>query len=47
MDTPANRAAFPAADPAAWVDPAHVAALILFLASDGAEEITGAAIPIG
>ncbi len=47
MDTPANRAADPAADRSAWVDPGHVAALIVFLASDDAAEINGAAIPIG
>lgn len=47
MDTPGNRAADPAADRAGWVDPAHVAALVLFLASEDAAEITGAAIPIG
>ncbi len=47
MDTPANRAADPAGDTSSWVDPAHVAALIVFLASDEAAEITGAAIPVG
>ncbi len=47
MDTPANRAADPTADTSLWIDPAHVAALIVFLASDDAAEITGAAIPIG
>lgn len=47
MDTPGNRDADPGADPSGWIDPAHVAALILFLASEDAAEITGAAIPIG
>ena len=46
MDTPANRAAMPSADPGAWVHPAQVAKVILWLASDGAGQITGANIPI-
>lgn len=45
MDTPGNRAADPAADRSGWVDPAHVAALVLFLAADAAAAITGAVIP--
>ncbi len=46
MDTPANRAAMPAADPAKWVQPAQVASLLLHLASDDASQISGAVIPI-
>ena len=46
MDTPANRAAMPDADPAKWVHPSQVASLLLHLASDQASEITGAVIPI-
>lgn len=46
MDTPANRAAMPAADPSTWVNPAHVAALLVYLASDLASNISGASIPI-
>jgi len=46
MDTPANRAAMPNADPKAWVQPAQVAALLAHLASDAAAQITGAAIPV-
>ncbi|MGH9594164.1 MAG: SDR family NAD(P)-dependent oxidoreductase, partial [Bryobacteraceae bacterium] len=46
MDTPANRAAMPAADPSKWVKPAHVASLLLYLASDQAAPISGAVIPI-
>jgi NAD(P)-dependent dehydrogenase (short-subunit alcohol dehydrogenase family) len=46
MDTPANRAAMPGTDPAFWVDPANVAAMLVHLASDAGAQITGAAIPI-
>lgn len=46
MDTPANRAADPQADPRQWVQPAQVAALLVHLASDAAAQVTGAAIPI-
>ncbi|MCU1339114.1 MAG: short-chain dehydrogenase/reductase [Bryobacterales bacterium] len=46
MDTPANRAAIPGADPSKWVQPAQVASLLVHLASDQASQITGAAIPV-
>lgn len=46
MDTPANRAAMPAADFSKWVQPSHVASLVLWLASDAAKEVNGAAIPV-
>lgn len=46
MDTPANRAASPGADPTRWVEPRQVASLILHLASPGGAQISGAAIPI-
>lgn len=46
IDDPANRAAMPKADPATWASPAEVAAVILFLSSDEASGVTGAAIPI-
>jgi len=46
MDTPANRAADPKADPLQWVQPAQVAALLVHLASDSGGQITGAAIPV-
>ena len=46
MDTPANRAAMPAADTSQWVQPAAVASLIVWLASDAAKDVTGAAIPV-
>ncbi len=44
MDTPGNRAG--GGDPAGWVQPAQVAALLAHLASDAASQITGAAIPV-
>jgi NAD(P)-dependent dehydrogenase (short-subunit alcohol dehydrogenase family) len=46
MDTPANRAAMPSADPAKWVQPAQVASLLVHLTSDQASQISGAVIPI-
>ena len=46
MDTPANRKAMPDADPARWVAPSQVAALLVHLASDAALSINGAVIPI-
>jgi len=46
IDTPANRIAMPAADFAAWPKPEDIAHVILFLASDSAKVIHGAAIPV-
>jgi NAD(P)-dependent dehydrogenase (short-subunit alcohol dehydrogenase family) len=46
MDTPANRMAMPAEDFSKWVQPANVASLAVWLASDAAKNITGAAIPV-
>ena len=46
MDTSANRAAMPDADPAKWIQPERVAALLVWLASDAAAPVTGAAIPV-
>lgn len=46
IDTPQNRAAMPAADPAQWVQPEAIADVVLFLASDAARAIHGAAIPV-
>jgi NAD(P)-dependent dehydrogenase (short-subunit alcohol dehydrogenase family) len=46
MDTPANRGGNPGADSSQWVQPSHVAALLVHLASDAGAAITGAAIPI-
>jgi NAD(P)-dependent dehydrogenase (short-subunit alcohol dehydrogenase family) len=46
MNTEANRKADPGADASRWVAPERVAAIAVFLASDAAAEITGAAIPV-
>ncbi len=46
MDTAANRAAMPDVDPSNWVQPAEVAKLILWLASDEASQVSSARIPI-
>ncbi len=46
IDTPDNRAAMPKADPGRWVSPQDLAAVIVFLASDAARAIHGAAIPV-
>lgn len=46
IDTPANRSAMPSADTSQWVQPASIASLIIWLASDSAKDVTGAAIPI-
>lgn len=46
IDTPANRADMPDADPADWVAPADLAAVILFLASPASRALTGALVPV-
>jgi NAD(P)-dependent dehydrogenase (short-subunit alcohol dehydrogenase family) len=46
IDTPENRAAMPDADPGRWVAPADLASVIVFLASDDARAIHGAALPV-
>jgi len=46
IDTPENRAAMPHADPARWVAPQDLANVILFLASQAARAIHGAAIAV-
>lgn len=44
IDTEANRRAMPTADPSKWVKPQDLANVVLFLCSDEANVITGAAI---
>ncbi len=46
IDTPDNRAAMPGADPARWVSPQDLANAILFLSSDAARAVHGAALPV-
>jgi NAD(P)-dependent dehydrogenase (short-subunit alcohol dehydrogenase family) len=46
IDTPQNRADMPKADPRRWVAPADLAQVVVFLASDAARAIHGAAIPV-
>ncbi len=46
IDTAANRKAMPQADTRTWVQPASIASLILWLASAGSKDVTGAAIPV-
>lgn len=47
IDTPANRQNMPDTDPTHWVRPEAIAALLVFLASDEADAVNGALIPIG
>lgn len=46
IDTPQNRAAMPDADPSRWVSPREIAAAVVFLSSDDARAIHGAALPL-
>jgi NAD(P)-dependent dehydrogenase (short-subunit alcohol dehydrogenase family) len=46
IDTPPNRASMPGADPSKWVAPAALADVIVFLASDRARAVNGAALPV-
>ncbi|HEY2274414.1 MAG TPA: SDR family oxidoreductase, partial [Steroidobacteraceae bacterium] len=46
IDTPANRAAMPDADVTRWVEPEAIADVVVFLASDAARAVTGAAVRV-
>jgi len=46
IDTPENRAAMPKADPTRWATAAEIAAVVVFLSTDEASGVTGAAIPV-
>ena len=46
IDTPPNRQAMPDADYSNWVAPEALTDVILFLASDAARAIYGAALPV-
>jgi len=46
IDTPANRKDMPGADVSTWVQPASIASLTVWLASEAGKDVTGAAIPV-
>lgn len=46
LDTPANRAAMPKADPAKWVRLERMGEIVAFLMSDAAGDLNGASIPV-
>jgi len=46
IDTPANRAASPDADPAKWVRPEQIASLVVHLVVENSSQLTGAVIPL-
>jgi NAD(P)-dependent dehydrogenase (short-subunit alcohol dehydrogenase family) len=46
IDTEANRLSDPGGDHSRWVSPARLADLAVFLVSDAAAQVTGAAIPV-
>ena len=46
IDTEANRRAMPKADPAKWVQPASIAKVVVWLASDDARDVNGAVVPV-
>ena len=46
IDTPENRQSMPNANTSRWVSPGAVADVILFLASDAARAVHGAAVPV-
>lgn len=46
IDTPANRKGMPQADFTRWVAPASLAAVVGFLLSDAARDVSGAALPV-
>jgi NAD(P)-dependent dehydrogenase (short-subunit alcohol dehydrogenase family) len=46
LDTPANRVDMPKANPADWVAPDDLAAVMLFLAGEASVAVTGALVPV-
>lgn len=46
LDTPANRAAMPGADPSLWVSTSSAAGVIAYLLGDEARDVSGAAVAL-
>ena len=46
LDTAANRAAMPKADASRWVSTDSLADVVAFLLSEGARDVSGAALPV-
>lgn len=46
MDTPANRQFMANADFSKWIQPAAIASLITWLASEAGKDVNGAVIPV-
>lgn len=46
IDTPANRASMPDADPSEWTPPGEIARVVLFLASPASGPVSGGAVPV-
>ena len=46
IDTAANRAAMPDADPSRWTPPEEIARVVVFLASPASAPVSGAAVPV-
>jgi NAD(P)-dependent dehydrogenase (short-subunit alcohol dehydrogenase family) len=46
IDTATNRGAMPGADASRWVKPESIAAVIEFLLSDAARDVSGAVLPV-
>ncbi len=46
IDTEANRKAMPKADASKWVSPASIAKVVSWLASEAAQDVNGAVVPV-
>ena len=47
IDTPENRRNMPESDPTEWARPESIAQVLMFLASDESDQISGALVPVG
>jgi NAD(P)-dependent dehydrogenase (short-subunit alcohol dehydrogenase family) len=47
IDTPENRRNMPEFDPTEWARPESIAQVLMFLASDESDQISGALVPVG